>query len=113
MPLEDLDEGAAIMTKKKQSVMVALCSPLQVIKKPVSRRRKKAISNQLVSNNRSKPASADSTNHSITDYFPVRRSVRKSKKAVLEEKQRDLENKVLCQIEEGLEVRICIIRAKY
>ncbi|EFN78739.1 Histone-lysine N-methyltransferase pr-set7, partial [Harpegnathos saltator] len=51
------------------------------------------------------PVNAGSTNHSITDYFPVRRSVRKCKKAVLEEKQRDIENKVVCQVEEGLEVR--------
>lgn len=45
------------------------------------------------------------TNHKVTEYFPVRRSVRKCKKTVLEEKQRDLENKVLCQVEEGLIVK--------
>ncbi|XP_057318110.1 N-lysine methyltransferase KMT5A [Microplitis mediator] len=45
------------------------------------------------------------TNHKVTEYFPVRRSVRKCKKTVLEEKQRDLENKVLCQVEEGLMVK--------
>lgn len=44
-------------------------------------------------------------NHKLTDFFPVRRSVRKCKKAVLEERQRDLENKVLCGVEDGLQVR--------
>ncbi|XP_001606615.1 histone-lysine N-methyltransferase PR-Set7 [Nasonia vitripennis] len=44
-------------------------------------------------------------NHKLTEYFPVRRSVRKCKKAVLEERQRDLENKVLCGVEDGLQVR--------
>ncbi|XP_025152683.1 histone-lysine N-methyltransferase PR-Set7 [Harpegnathos saltator] len=104
MPLALEDEEPAVMTKEKQPVMVALRSPLQVIKKPASRGRKKGTINQLP-NRLSKPVNAGSTNHSITDYFPVRRSVRKCKKAVLEEKQRDIENKVVCQVEEGLEVR--------
>ncbi|XP_029167188.1 histone-lysine N-methyltransferase PR-Set7 [Nylanderia fulva] len=105
MPSEDLkeDEKATITTNEKQSVITLLNYPLQDKKKSATRGRKKGVSNQ--SNNRSlKPRGAE-TNHSITDYFPVRRSVRKSKKVVLEEKQRDLENKVLCQVEEGLEVR--------
>ncbi|XP_012539727.1 histone-lysine N-methyltransferase PR-Set7 isoform X2 [Monomorium pharaonis] len=105
MPSEELDEGATITTKKKQSV-ITLLSPLQVAKKqPIPRGRKKGASNQSNLGHRlSKPTGVE-TNHSITDYFPVRRSVRKSKKIVLEEKQRDLENKVLCQVEDGLEVR--------
>lgn len=101
MRSEDIDENATITTKKKHSV-IALLSPLQV-KKPASRGRKKGTSNQSLNHRLSKPSIE--TNHSITDYFPVRRSVRKSKKVVLEEKQRDLENKVLCQMEDGLEVR--------
>lgn len=98
MPSEDIDENATITTKKKQSV---IRSPLQV-KKPAARGRKKTFNQPL--SRLSKPGIE--TNHSITDYFPVRRSVRKSKKVVLEEKQRDLENKVLCQMENGLEVKI-------
>ncbi|XP_011636553.1 N-lysine methyltransferase KMT5A-B [Pogonomyrmex barbatus] len=103
MPSEDLDEKATIITKEKQSV-ITLFSPLRIIKKPTLRGRKRVASNQSFSNRLSKPSSIE-TNHSITDYFPVRRSVRKSKKAVLEEKQRDLENKVLYQVEDGLEIR--------
>jgi len=103
MPSEDLDEGVTITIKEKQSV-ITLLSPLQVVKKPAPR-RKKGISNQSLSHRSSKLSDIE-TNHSITDYFPVRRSVRKSKKVVLEEKQRDLENKVLCQMEDGLEVKM-------
>ncbi|XP_023247904.1 N-lysine methyltransferase KMT5A-like [Copidosoma floridanum] len=44
-------------------------------------------------------------NNKITEYFQVRRSERKCKRAVLEEKQRDLENKVRCSSEDGLQVR--------
>ncbi|XP_011297550.1 N-lysine methyltransferase SETD8-A [Fopius arisanus] len=44
-----------------------------------------------------------SPNHKVTEYFPVRRSVRKCKKTVLEEKQRDVESKVIRQVEEGLQ----------
>lgn len=44
------------------------------------------------------------SNHKVTEYFQARRSVRKCKKAVLEELQRELENKVLQRIEDGLQV---------
>lgn len=43
-------------------------------------------------------------NHKLTEYFPVRRSVRKTKKTVLEEKQKHLEEAVMAKQEEGLEV---------
>lgn len=42
----------------------------------------------------------------ITDFFPVRRSVRKTKKTVLQERQKSLEEAVLNEQEEGLEVRM-------
>ncbi|XP_077273538.1 SET domain containing 8 isoform X2 [Temnothorax americanus] len=103
MPSEDIDEGATITTKDKRSV-ISLLSPLQVKKPAAPRGRKRGTSNRSLGHRLSKPQGIE-TNHSITDYFPVRRSVRKSKKAVLEEKQRDLERKVLCQVEDGLEVR--------
>lgn len=51
------------------------------------------------------PRTIENQNHKVTEYFPVRRSIRKCKKTVLEEKQRDLENKVICEVEDGLEVK--------
>ncbi|KAF7992525.1 hypothetical protein HCN44_004869 [Aphidius gifuensis] len=50
-------------------------------------------------------ANSNACNHKLTEYFPVRRSERKCKKTVLEEKQREIENKVLCQAEDGLEIK--------
>lgn len=44
------------------------------------------------------------TNHKLTEYYPVRRSVRKTSKCVLAEKMRDLERAVREQREDGLQV---------
>lgn len=43
-------------------------------------------------------------NRKLTEYFPVRRSVRKTSKCVMAEKMRDLERAVREQREDGLEV---------
>lgn len=43
-------------------------------------------------------------NHKLTEYFPVRRSVRKTKKEVMEQKQKDLELAIEEQREDGLTV---------
>ncbi|PNF37006.1 hypothetical protein B7P43_G08068 [Cryptotermes secundus] len=50
------------------------------------------------------PPTKVSGNHKLTEYFPVRRSVRKTKTTVLEEQQRDLEEAILSRREDGLEV---------
>lgn len=44
------------------------------------------------------------SNHKLTEYFPVRRSVRKTSKCVMAEKMRDLERAVREQREDGLQV---------
>ncbi|KAL3271694.1 hypothetical protein HHI36_022166 [Cryptolaemus montrouzieri] len=49
-------------------------------------------------------------NHKLTDYFPVRRSVRKTKTTVLEEKQRCLEKALRNNVEDGL--KICYFEDK-
>ncbi|XP_045771121.1 histone-lysine N-methyltransferase PR-Set7 [Maniola jurtina] len=46
-----------------------------------------------------------STNHKLTEYFPVRRSVRKTSKCVMAEKMRDLERAIREQREDGLQVK--------
>ncbi|KAL4711833.1 hypothetical protein ACJJTC_006002 [Scirpophaga incertulas] len=43
-------------------------------------------------------------NHKLTEYFPVRRSVRKTSKCVMAEKMRDLERAIREQREDGLAV---------
>lgn len=50
-----------------------------------------------------------SQNHKLTEYFAVRRSVRKPKTAILEEKQRNLEESVLSGKEDGLQVQFQIL----
>ncbi|XP_045503666.1 histone-lysine N-methyltransferase PR-Set7 [Colias croceus] len=44
------------------------------------------------------------SNHKLTEYFPVRRSVRKTSKCVMAEKMRDLERAIREQKEDGLQV---------
>ncbi|CAG9559091.1 unnamed protein product [Danaus chrysippus] len=44
------------------------------------------------------------TNHKLTEYFPVRRSVRKTSKCVMAEKMRDFERAIREQREDGLQV---------
>lgn len=103
--LEEID-GNINDDKHKNPVMTsALKLDQQSSKKTANRGRRKLYAGQTATHRSTDSANAISTNHKLTDYFPVRRSVRKCKKAVLEEKQRDMENKVLCQVEEGLEVR--------
>jgi histone-lysine N-methyltransferase SETD8 len=41
----------------------------------------------------------------ITDYFPIRRSIRKTGKTVLEEKRQTIQEAILSHKEDGLEVR--------
>lgn len=105
--LEDLDEGNGNNSKHNKPISQApvVNSVQQAFKKPGNRGRRKLSTNQTISQRSTNSSNDKDTNHKLTDYFPVRRSIRKSKKAVLEEKQRDMENKVLCQVEEGLEVR--------
>lgn len=45
------------------------------------------------------------TNHKLTEYFPIRRSERKTEKTVLQEKQRTLEQILRSEREDGLEVK--------
>ncbi|XP_014612955.1 PREDICTED: histone-lysine N-methyltransferase pr-set7 [Polistes canadensis] len=99
--VEETDNTGIISGKNKE--FVAKCRPPQhLARKPA---RRKLILNQNNVQRSMHSSVIKSTNHTLTEYFPVRRSVRKSKKAVLEEKQRDIETKVLQQVEEGLEVR--------
>lgn len=68
---------------------------------PKSRKR---LNNNNNNNDKTDVKVIEKNNHKLTEYFPVRRSVRKTKKTVLEEKQRSLEHTIRNGIEEGLEV---------
>lgn len=81
------------------------------VKMSMKKGRKKLNINKNVSQELSKKLT-NGTNHKLTDYFPVRRSVRKCKQTVLEEQQRDLENKVLCQVEDGLKIKYFVDKGR-
>lgn len=51
-----------------------------------------------------KITNGSNNNHKLTEYFPVRRSVRKTSKCVMAEKMRDLERAIREQREDGLQV---------
>lgn len=73
----------------------------QLVKEPKAKAMKtkrKLIVNQSLNQD-------SSHNHKLTEYFAVRRSVRKPKTAILEEKQRNLEESVLSGKEDGLKVK--------
>ncbi|XP_014244326.1 N-lysine methyltransferase KMT5A-A [Cimex lectularius] len=53
-----------------------------------------------------KPPLVECKTGKLTDYFPVRRSERKTKKTVLEERQKNIEEAVLSKREDGLEVHM-------
>uniref|UniRef100_A0A1B6CKF3 [histone H4]-lysine(20) N-methyltransferase n=1 Tax=Clastoptera arizonana TaxID=38151 RepID=A0A1B6CKF3_9HEMI len=81
---------------------------LQSPKRPLKCKRRLNIqaSNQLSLLPLAPSIKEANTNHKLTDYFPVRRSVRKTKKTVLEERQRIIEDAIISGCEEGLEIHI-------
>ncbi|KAK3919056.1 Histone-lysine N-methyltransferase PR-Set7 [Frankliniella fusca] len=66
----------------------------------------KAKPSSVNDTNKAVPATAttNGSQHKLTDFFPVRRSIRKTKKTVLEERQKTLEEAVLMCKEEGLQI---------
>ncbi len=72
---------------------------LKESKVKASKAKRKLIVNQSLNQDASQ-------NHKLTEYFGVRRSVRKPKTAILEEKQKHLEEAVQSGIEDGLQVII-------
>lgn len=70
---------------------------------------KKFVKGNLIRNNlngkfNGKLAEESADNHKLTEYFPIRRSERKTKRTVLEEKRKNLEQLLRDGIEEGLKV---------
>uniref|UniRef100_T1IRX0 SET domain-containing protein n=1 Tax=Strigamia maritima TaxID=126957 RepID=T1IRX0_STRMM len=64
------------------------------------KKRKKEKMNRKLNNSTTK----SSTKQTLTDYFPVRRSFRKSHSKLLKEKKKDFEEAILSQCEDGLMV---------
>ena len=62
----------------------------------------KNSNNNNLTNGDSRPVSR---NAPITQYFPIRRSERKPKTTLIQEKKKEMESKILGEVEEGL--RVC------
>lgn len=81
--------------------LILLLPPLRlipedrVLKNNDSQMNQKLVEDKRTSNSQTK----------LTEFFPVRRSVRKTSKAVLEEQRKALEKAILSNKEDGLEVR--------
>lgn len=90
------------MTLPTQVCTLCRLNPSQTVNQQLA---PKSVPKPVCCNNASAtPPTKVSGNHKLTEYFPVRRSVRKTKTTVLEEQQRDLEEAILSQREDGLEV---------
>lgn len=76
---------------------------VEKIREPLQKSKKRVKIGRLFPNGK-QIKSAE--NHKLTEYFPIRRSVRKTAKIVLEEKQKSLEQALKNEYEEGLEVRV-------
>lgn len=81
--------AAAVVTEESATA--------QEPKVKTTKTKRKLIANQSANQDASQ-------NHKLTEYFAVRRSVRKPKTAILEEKQRHLEEIVQSGAEDGLQV---------
>ncbi|XP_060533527.1 histone-lysine N-methyltransferase PR-Set7-like isoform X2 [Cylas formicarius] len=83
--------------------------PKKIIFEPSAPKCRKKLLNGTVLNNHNeiKHQTKDKPkgNHKLTEYFTIRRSARKTKTTVLEEKQLALERLVKDEVEDGLEVR--------
>lgn len=88
--------------ENKNSLKTLICTD-QITKNSINRDRSQPRNCSTLSEKF--PKNNVNRNHKVTEYFPVRRSVRKTKKTVLEEKQKNLEECVLSHREEGLKVQ--------
>lgn len=91
------------------------CKKSLTCKPPAAKARKKILDNHIVNGNlkpeiketiKSQNNNKLNGQQKLTEFFPVRRSVRKTKAIVLEEQQLALEKLVRSEVEDGLEVRL-------
>ena len=104
----DIKYSSNELTEKKENSLKAINNTDQCLK--YTPEKNKSQSRNCNTLSEKFPKNNLSRNHKVTEYFPIRRSVRKTKKTVLEEKQKNLEECVLSKREDGLKVgSICII----
>ena len=100
---EEANQDASEESEKPSDQVAAVAavpSEEAAVKEPkvkTTKTKRKLITNQSLNQDVSQ-------NHKLTEYFAVRRSVRKPKTAILEEKQKHLEDLVQSGVEDGLQV---------
>lgn len=127
--IEIIDEKPQIITEQTEEVRKELCSLNENVNQNLNHqsenvtatnnnttvtKARRRLNNNQSANQQAQPlktksvaknnAENKSNNHKLTDFFPVRRSERKTKKTVLEEKQKTLEDNLRSGIEKGLRV---------
>lgn len=108
-PIETAVVGGAGATTGMLPPSAALKPEAEQKKKPVLNTAANPTALQNTNNNQSRQngaanAAPAATNKKVTDYFQVRRSVRKTKKEVQWERDRDLERAIREQRESGLKI---------
>lgn len=92
---------------KSETSETALKTPIEEIQIMESQAPKPKSTKVTAKLNNNQSLNKDpSQNHKLTEYFTVRRSVRKPKNVILEEKQKCLEDAVLSENEDGLQIHV-------
>lgn len=104
-PLADLEQRKNFKSKKRLNInqlenIPKNCVPKIVEKKPILNSSANPSAQQNTTNN------TTSHNTKLTEFFPVRRSVRKTKKEVQAEQNKSIEQALIAGCEDGLEVQI-------
>ncbi|EDV91501.1 GH17478 [Drosophila grimshawi] len=100
---ENLTKSKATMLKPTAAASAAAAKASAAAVKPKATSSRPGKAKSLAA--KSQPLAATNGNRELTEFFPVRRSVRKTKTAVKEEMMRNLEQAVLEERCDGLQVR--------
>lgn len=99
-----------ILLKKEGTAEISETTPkslveeVQIVEQQAPKPKATKVTTKL--NNNQSLNKDSSQNHKLTEYFTVRRSVRKPKNVILEEKQKSLEDAVLSEKEDGLQIHV-------
>lgn len=106
-PLADLEQRKNFKSKKRLNINQLENIPKNCVSKIIE---KKPILNSSANPSAQQNTTNNTTSHNtkLTEYFPVRRSVRKTKKEVQAEQNKSIEQALIAGCEDGLEVWIFV-----
>lgn len=110
-PLADLEQRKQFKSKKRlnvyqlENIPKNNLIPKNIEKKPILNSSANPSAQQnTTNNNTTTTTTTNSHNTKLTEFFPVRRSVRKTKKEVQAEQNKSIEQSLIAGCEDGLEV---------